>query len=1069
MPSKISSPETHPFLTLLENAVRTHGVWLFLCSVCTLLAEPFVILVMGLSNRQELNEVQRILLMTDRADALPPFFGAVQILLALFYLLASSILVAQLFHFLFDAGESQFALGLPLRRTGLFLGKWLSGALLLLIPMLLHSLAMGVIFTSSGAALRAFFPLWGISRLNMAAAVFAYYSLSILLMLMVGRYGDHILLQLGTQLALPLLVYLLLYRYSYLPCEGQRLAAYSSPLGTSLMCFLEKSATVVPIFRLFQESYRGADIFCTLLLSLIFLLFSLVLFRRRPLEQAERPLGEIPALNLVPVLWTLGGSFILAMLLTANGRSPIFLLIWLLFLLPLYAMIAALGHYPSLRVLFSSLRRQSGGKAAGASSPATADAAALVKPETAPAGAQAAAAAEPDSVSPQTSLTGTGEGITGSMSGLPQDPPRMDWEKLPATRTSAACALFRWFLQTNRPYIFLAAFFYLLFSFIPSFLLGEGISRQAGLLVNQSASLQSVFVLLLALLLTSRIFAFLHRSGEVQMFQSFPESRGRLFATLLASLSALLGLLQLCFLALDLLQMLILGDFSLSLPLLLLSGERFLNGLAVSACLVFFYVLTANAVNAHLLSLFANLLLPLLSIGLAYFCQAMLPMMADPQLRNSPAILLSPYVNIFALLTPGYQRPVLDMIIWPLWYLLLFIVVLSSAAYFIYQRRPIEYVGREDPQHWPFVILRYLLSLGIGLGAASLIAWVYVEVNNTSAGVSQPLFFFGLLGGSFLASMLQDYLISRGDLRLRRTLGHALLVWIPLLLLMAVLMSGAFGYSSLPARERVSSITLEPLSWPTREEIEKNSGLLTPDLVIRDLQARDALCEALACNTEASNPGLALPRTIFSRSLWRDTMETRAGRAGDAQTIVIEADGRKLRRELYTYLDPGQEIYQALAQDPALALYFVQNLHSSLYAQSVDFTINKGQKISEDWAELFDAYGKLSDESKIADHRLLSALASDYARMEESSRRQLRGQTPISLKLGLDPFFQRLYEDRGNGLQGDSSKLSSEEEPLSWTEEQRPPTWTVELPVTEDCKALHQALQRLVESASRDD
>ncbi len=298
------------------------------------------------------------------------------------------------------------------------------------------------------------------------------------------------------------------------------------------------------------------------------------------------------------------------------------------------------------------------------------------------------------------------------------------------------------------------------------------------------------------------LFGFLHSRPALDVYHALPVRRPALFAgRFLAGYLLIAGPQLLTFATvlglrlLPVLNLLSIGE------VLTIAGQVALMSLAVYTTTVFAFVLTGTIFDALFLIFLLNIAWPATLATLDFFISQVLP---GYTISNEAMNTLSRYL----LLTPVGQFFAASYLplsgLKALWWLGL-CVILGGASWLIYQRRPSELAGKPFAYRAPFIALRFLASLVVGLFFGYLF-------HQFQAGLLS--YTGGLLVGAFTTHLVIEVILSRGFTGLRRSLVSFAAYLLIFAIGTTVVATGLFGYDyRLPAEQGIvaAEITTDEL------------------------------------------------------------------------------------------------------------------------------------------------------------------------------------------------------------------------------------------------------------------
>ena len=528
---------------------------------------------------------------------------------------------------------------------------------------------------------------------------------------------------------------------------------------------------------------------------------------------------------------------------------------------------------------------------------------------------------------------------------------------------------------------------------------------------------------LLVTILAARSFAFLHRQDDARLLLGFPLQRTQLWLSLILSDAALI------------LASRLLGGL-LNLLLLLPAGVPFagilypeidllLMSLACLAFWSFFFVISGRSFNALLYGLLLNLCWPLILFLLRFLAWNMLPGMPPVDMnleQNISFFILSPLLGGFALSVQGTA----GQLAW-----LLFTIIFTFLSWLLFLRRPAERADTLDLQRLSFLPLRLLVSLTGGLGLGILFA--LIRANSLKSGLLRglyqskvvittggsyaegaalpsngimPALWIGLAAGSFMACLLMDLFLSRGEGKVRHSLPTAALAFLLSALMVLTLSWGFFDYTGQrPDPQKASEIML-------RQGREKCFLADSPE-------SRRKLVELFEKKFKDGTPGLEIPRDFVSNERFRISGGSEDPGFVSQVEMCWQQNGRRHRRMLQLKREDIASL-EELSPDPMARLFLntLSGFENHRFVDSVE--ISNKSTLTETQKAMLAQFkeDQTRAESQGSAHwpfmtsgqtqTLIGALLDDYSRLSEAERIELDKNSSQSLCLNL---FVPVYEE----------------------------------------------------------
>ena len=528
---------------------------------------------------------------------------------------------------------------------------------------------------------------------------------------------------------------------------------------------------------------------------------------------------------------------------------------------------------------------------------------------------------------------------------------------------------------------------------------------------------------LLVTILAARSFAFLHRQDDARLLLGFPLQRTQLWLSLILSDAALILASRLLGGLLNLLLLLPAG--TPFIDILYPEIDLLLMSLACLAFWSFFFVISGRNFNALLYGLLLNLCWPLILFLLRFLAWNMLPGMPPVNINLEQDIsffILSPLLGGFALSVQGTA----GQLAW-----LLFTIIFTFLSWLLFLRRPAERADTLDLQRLSFLPLRLLVSLTGGLGLGILFA--LIRANSLKSGLLRglyqskvvittggsyaegaalpsngimPALWIGLAAGSFMACLLMDLFLSRGEGKVRHSLPTAALAFLLSALMVLTLSWGFFDYTGQrPDPQKASEILL-------RQGREKCFLADSPE-------SRRKLVELFEKKFKDGTPGLEIPRDFVSNERFRISGGSEDPGFVSQVEMCWQQNGRRHRRMLQLKREDIASL-EELSPDPMARLFLntLSGFENHRFVDSVE--ISNKSTLTETQKAMLAQFkeDQTRAESQGSAHwpfmtsgqtqALIGALLDDYSRLSEDERVELDQNSPQSLCLNL---FVPVYEE----------------------------------------------------------
>lgn len=516
--------------------------------------------------------------------------------------------------------------------------------------------------------------------------------------------------------------------------------------------------------------------------------------------------------------------------------------------------------------------------------------------------------------------------------------------------------------------------------------------------------------LLICMILGSRLYFYLHDQEEGKELFSLPIRRSSLFTQsyiaglVLLFVPRIISILWSIILSPRIRGTSFYGGTPLGMRnLLIQNGIIFLVLACAWAMLSLFHILCGRKGQAEWVTIMLNLLWPTMIVLFQIMAQEMLPGMPNhlsyltKNGREFILFLFSPFIAPF---TFEAWRSLY------FYYWLAFFVLMSMLSLVFFLRRPAEKSGSELGQEKVFVPLRLLVSIVSAVGLAILFTSIRHYATESFDGLL-PATISGLVIGSILSSLIFDMIMERGKRSLTKSLGRATFSWIPIAIAMAILMSGFFSYSEkFPSKAN------------TEELILAASNDKSLKVSYTDPQLIESIAQAVKRNFPKENPGLDLPRKLFSRAQF-EKYNLENNRYFLMRTNITWKEGLFNRQREFDWRVNGcTAALNQLRNDPAFQIirfmeerYWLRNrnIYHSAYGMSEYHPENamaKGQFEAREKAVLPDwvsQYASISDVAKSGfGSSLLEAFHKDYSQLSDQERLALNRNAPYLFRVQTD-------------------------------------------------------------------
>lgn len=312
-------------------------------------------------------------------------------------------------------------------------------------------------------------------------------------------------------------------------------------------------------------------------------------------------------------------------------------------------------------------------------------------------------------------------------------------------------------------------------------------------------ALLSGLAILFSLVLSSKLFGYMHNKSAVDVYHALPVKRSRLFLVnyLVGILLLLLPLLLNFLIALIFYS----GPFDASFwsSYFTMLGQFFLSAVEIFTFCVFFHVTCGTGFGACLYNILLNIgylgSVVIISISVSSFLPGY-----SGDLPAFTLFLLSPMGRIFL----GAIFPLLESSsLFPFYEWLIHLgltLAIFLLSFFLYKKRKSESAG----DSFAFSIPKFIVRLIVTTGVALFFAFIFFQINPTAFQI-----FFGVLIGGALAHVILELIFSKGLGSLVKSIP-AFLVFIALFTMGYIFIAtGWFGFDTrIPKPEEVASVTL---------------------------------------------------------------------------------------------------------------------------------------------------------------------------------------------------------------------------------------------------------------------
>ncbi len=457
------------------------------------------------------------------------------------------------------------------------------------------------------------------------------------------------------------------------------------------------------------------------------------------------------------------------------------------------------------------------------------------------------------------------------------------------------------------------------------------VSLIGGLALTEFPGFSYGFVLfLMSFVVNHQYFSFMHRTPSADFMYALPMSRAGLYLRL--NTSAIINLLA---------------------PSSIMAVIRYVV-IYFRTASKYGYDMTAQDVTAYWTS-YASLTIKIL---LFFFIMQIFYFISD---KTSSAITMFVLVNIFwplvvllftdatANFLPGYIAPSLlssgGVSTWVLriiqlfspasafflsylpafdWFSLALLILFSMVSWYLFRKRQAEHAHSSGTLRSPVMVTHWVVTLGISLlGGYSCHYLRHGVASFLTAGVTSvysPVpFIIGVALGLILSLWVFNLFQGKGKINWRTLIAPAVAAVVPITIWLAIVMSGAFGYSVKTAD--ASDIAKVTIAYHGNQYGFYGAGKVVTPVLLTDERDIDDFMKLYGQTVSPDNPGLSVPRNLSSSKQLQHFIEDQRVTIGenryrsyfeDTEFTITMKDGRTMKRRLPLLESPANEYYYSL-------------------------------------------------------------------------------------------------------------------------------------------------------------
>lgn len=477
-------------------------------------------------------------------------------------------------------------------------------------------------------------------------------------------------------------------------------------------------------------------------------------------------------------------------------------------------------------------------------------------------------------------------------------------------------------------------------------------------------------------------FSFLHHMDRTDFYFALPGSRTKMFLSLnlgafvylVGPSVAVMGLNTLLRLLIAPLHTDALSSY-LYLPSVSAVWGNFLS--ALPSLIYFFllleicYLLTDKSVRANAMFILINIFWPLMIFLYSDATSRFLPGFINPVAMSEPSIGLYVLIQLFS---PGFS--VFGDATYYFYITILMAIGLFFVALLLFKKRQAGYSPGQNAINWPFRLTEWMGVMAISLlgGYAAHLLRVETSLDRDPLlSASAVPFLIGVALGFLLSLWLFNIIRGKGKLLWKSSRATAVATIVPIAVWMAVVMTGAGGYTDAVAEgatiakvdihyNAMGGAMFGPNPWRVY-----NFTLDDPD----DLALFTSMYEV---TLSPDNPGLAIPRSLESADLLRDYIGRKYQTEffdefgsymmgiSDTHLTLVLSDGSKKERLLPLPMNLKNEDYRKLLlQNRRFYLAELAD-YSALGTVNSDIEVKVGPKATpDDQTKWIDPLLKMKD------------------------------------------------------------------------------------------------------------
>lgn len=424
-------------------------------------------------------------------------------------------------------------------------------------------------------------------------------------------------------------------------------------------------------------------------------------------------------------------------------------------------------------------------------------------------------------------------------------------------------------------------------------------------------------------------FSFMHRTPSADFMYALPLSRGGLYRRL--NVSAIVNLLAPSTI-MAVIHYLVIYVRNATKYGYVMTAQDFTDywisfaSLIVKILLFFFimqifYLVSEKTSSAITMFILVNIFWPLVVLLFTDATASFLPGFIAPSLVSSGGV-PSWILRIIQLFSPMSAFFLSHPSIFD-WFSLALLILSALMSWYLFRKRQAEHARSSGTLRYPVMVTQWVVTLGVSLlGGYSChylrLAIASYTTKGVSAGIySSAPFIIGVVLGLVLSLWVFNLFQGKGKLNWRALIRPAVAAIVPLTIWMAIVMSGAFGFSvKTPQTSDVKKVTIS-----YHDDRYDGAGSVTTQISLTDERDIADFMELYGQTVSPDNPGLSVPRNLSSSKQLQHFIEYQRVMIGenryhslfeDTEFTITLNDGSTMTRRFPLLESPANEHYYRL-------------------------------------------------------------------------------------------------------------------------------------------------------------